>query len=309
MQETREAVLSALVDGPIAGPALAESLGVSRAAVWKHVEALREAGFEIASSDAGYELTYRPEFGGEAVEFGLDAPYEIEYHQTIDSTNHRARELAVEGRENVVVLADTQTGGRGRLDRAWSSPSGGIWFSILCRPTVPAVQAPIFTLAAAVATARAVRETGVEATIKWPNDILVGKKKLAGILTEMEGEADRISWLIVGIGINANVDFEVLPSDQPATSLQAECGEVTRRTVTQRLLEEFHELSNTRDAVIPAWRELSATLGQQVRVETPDGEIIGEATDIEFPGTLLVETESGRRQVTAGDCEHLRPQK
>ena len=307
MQETRARVLDRIAAGPVGGPQIAEDLGVSRAAVWKHVEALRAAGFEVDSAEAGYDLAGVPEFGGLAVEFGLDAPYEVEYHETIDSTNARARDLAVDGRENVVVLADAQTGGRGRLDRAWSSPSGGVWLSILSRPQVPPAQAPAYTLAAAVATTRAVREAGVDASIKWPNDVLVGDRKLAGILTEMEGEADRVSWLVVGIGINANVDAADLPTDRPVTTVREEVGDVDRRELTQSLLAAFHELTVDLQQVLPAWRKLSSTLGQRVRVETPGEEIVGDAVDVRFPGSLVVETAEGTREVTAGDCEHLRP--
>jgi BirA family biotin operon repressor/biotin-[acetyl-CoA-carboxylase] ligase len=307
MNETRRRVLDALAAGPASGPEVAADLDVSRAAVWKHVEALREAGFEIASSDDGYELVGVPEFGGPAVEYGLDAPFAVEYHDSIPSTNDRARELAGEGRADVVVLADAQTGGRGRLDREWSSPSGGIWLSVLLRPDVPPGHAPAFTLAAAVAVARAAREAGVDAAIKWPNDVLVGSgRKLAGILTEMEGEADRVSWLIVGVGINANVDAGELPADR-ATSLRAEVGDVDRRLFTQRFLAAFHDLRGDLESVIPAWREHADTLGRRVRVETPGGEVVGEAVDVVFPGTLVVETDDGRVEVTAGDCEHLRP--
>ena len=311
MNETRRRVLTALAEGPVAGPALAEELGVSRSAVWKHVEELRAAGFEVASTTGGYELAGVPEFGGAAVEYGLAAPFEVEYHDSLPSTNDRARELATEGRSDVVVLADRQTGGRGRLDRAWSSPSGGVWLSILLRPDVPPAQAPAFTLAAAVAVTRAAREAGVDASIKWPNDVLVERggeeRKLAGVLTEMEGEADRVSWLVVGVGVNANVDPGELPGDQPATSLRAETGDVDRRLFTQRLLEEFHDLQGDLSSVVEAWREHASTLGRRVRVETPAGEVAGEAVDIEFPGALVVETDEGRVTVAAGDCEHLRP--
>ena len=316
MNETRRQVLEALAEGPVGGPALADRLGVSRAAVWKQVEALREAGFEVASTKKGYELRGVPEFGGAAVEYGLEAPFEVEYHDAVPSTNDRARKLAAEGREDVVVLADAQTGGRGRLDREWASPSGGVWLSILVRPDVPPAHAPAFTLAAAVATARAAREAGADAVIKWPNDVLVagdsgddaptGERKLAGILTEMEGEADRISWLVVGVGVNANVDPGELPSEQPATSLRAEVGDVDRRLFTQRLLEEFHEHRGGLEGVVDAWREHAGTLGRRVRVETPTGEVVGEAVDVRFPGTLVVDTGEGREEVTAGDCEHLR---
>jgi len=309
MQETRERILDALSDGPVTGPSLAERLDVSRAAVWKHVEQLREEGFEIESRDGGYELVSVPSFGGSAVEYGLDAPFEIEYHDAIDSTNRRARERATDGDSDVVVLADEQTGGRGRLDRAWSSPSGGVWLSVVLRPDVPLAHAPVFTLAAAVAVTRAAREAGVDARIKWPNDVVVGdeERKLSGILTEVEGEADRVDWIVVGVGVNVNVDAEALPEGVDATSVQSEVGAVDRRVFTQRLLEEFDALQDDIDDIVEAWREHAVTLGQRVRVETPGGVVEGEAVDLTHPGALVVDTGDERVTITAGDCEHLRP--
>jgi BirA family biotin operon repressor/biotin-[acetyl-CoA-carboxylase] ligase len=308
MQETRERVLEALAEGPVSGPDIAEELDISRAAVWKHVEALREEeGFDIESREDGYVLTAVPEFGGAAVEFGLGAPFEVEYHDTIGSTNDRARELAATGAEDVVVLADEQSGARGRLDREYSSPSGGIWLSLVCRPDLPPAQVPVYTLAAAVATAEALREVGVDAGIKWPNDVLIegSEAKIVGILTEMEGEADRVSWVVVGIGINANIDPSEVPSE--ATTVREQVGDIDRADLTQHLLDRFDELRNDPESVLPAWRELSLTLGKRVRVETPGGDVVGKAVDVEFPGTLVVETEDGKTRVSAGDCEHLRP--
>jgi BirA family biotin operon repressor/biotin-[acetyl-CoA-carboxylase] ligase len=306
MNDTRRRVLAALDDGPISGPDISESLGVSRSAVWKQVEALREAGFEIESGPGGYRLVSRPEFGGLAVEYGLDAPYEIRYERTMESTNDRARELAADGERDVVVLADEQTKGRGRLYRTWTGPSGGIYTSILLGPSLPPARVPLLTLAAAVATTRTARQTGVEATIKWPNDVLVDGRKLAGILTEMEGEADRVSWVVIGIGINANVDVDELPDG--STSLRDRLGEdANRGEFTQELLETFHGATTDLGGVLPVWRELSTTLGRRVRVTTSEEAITGTATDIEGPGTLVIETEDGVRRVHAGDCEHLRP--
>jgi BirA family biotin operon repressor/biotin-[acetyl-CoA-carboxylase] ligase len=123
----------------------------------------------------------------------------------------------------------------------------------------------------------------------------------------MEGEADRVSWLVLGVGVNANVDPAALPADVAATSIRAVAGDVDRRVFTQRLLETFEELRTDPDAIVPAWREYAATLGRRVRVDTADGPVVGEAVDVEFPGTLLVETAEGRVGVAAGDCEHLRP--
>lgn len=314
MTDTRRGLLDGFADGPVAGPAFAEELGVSRAAVWKQVEALRDEGFAIESADEGYVVRDVPEFGESAILYGLDADFDVEYHDAIASTNDRARELADEGASDVAVVASEQTAGRGRLDREWSGPSGGIYCSLLVRPDRPTAHAPVYTLAAAVAVTRAAREAGADAAIKWPNDVVVpddtverGGRKLCGILTEMAGEADRIGWLVVGIGINANVDAAALPPG--ATSLQTERGDpVERRLFVQRLLEEFDALRRDPDAILDAWREYALTVGQRVRVETPGGEIVGEAVDVEFPGALVVETDAGeRKRVTAGDCEHLRP--
>ena len=314
MNETRRALLAALETGPVSGPVLADQLGISRAAVWKQVDALREEGLDIESTDDGYEVTGVPAYGAAAIEFGLDAPYTVEYHDAVDSTNNRARELTGEGRRNVAVVADEQTGSRGRLDRSWTAPSGGVWCSIVCQPDLPAAHIPLSALAAGVATVSACREAGVEAHLKWPNDVLVGEsgarggRKLAGILTEMEGEEDRVSWLIAGIGVNANIDAAELPAE--ATSLRQELGaDVDRRVFVQRLLESFDELLSNPDSVLGRWREYSSTLGQQVRVETTNRTIEGEAVDVQFPGALVVETDSGQEVVHAGDCEHLRPKK
>jgi BirA family biotin operon repressor/biotin-[acetyl-CoA-carboxylase] ligase len=311
MNETRRALLDELSSGPVSGPALAERLGVSRAAVWKQVEALREEGFGIESTDVGYVVREVPEFGAGAVEYGLEADYSLEYHETIGSTNDRGRELAAAGERDVVVLADEQTGSRGRLKRAWSAPSGGVWLSIVFRPECPPAHAPIYTLAAAVATTRAAREAGVDASIKWPNDCIVsddrterGGRKLAGILTEMEGEANRVSWVLIGIGVNANVDSSALPDG--ATSIRDEAGDVERRLFVQRLLERFDDLRGTSDTILDAWREHADTLGRRVRVELGDETIEGEAVDVEFPGALVVRTAEGDRVVHTGDCEHLR---
>ncbi|WP_123620792.1 biotin--[acetyl-CoA-carboxylase] ligase [Halorubrum sp. CSM-61] len=330
--DTRRALLDALGDGPVSGPALADDLDVSRAAVWKAVESLREEGFAVESTPEGYVAPADPGYSAAGIEFGLDAPYAVEYHDTLPSTNDRARELAAEGAipvGGVAVVADEQTGGRGRLDREWVAPSGGVWLSLAVGPDVPPARAPLFTLAAAVATADACREAGVDAHIKWPNDVLVGGpgaegdgkdgsdddrdgdrggRKLAGILTEMEGEADRVSWLVAGIGVNANVDAERLPSG--ATSLREELGEpVDRRRFAATLLERFAALAGTpdrMDRILPAWRERASTLGRRVRVDTPNGPVTGTAVDVEPPGALAIETDDGVRRVHAGDCEHLR---
>jgi BirA family biotin operon repressor/biotin-[acetyl-CoA-carboxylase] ligase len=321
MNDTQRAVLDAIEEVPASGPEIAEELGVTRAAVWKAVEALRNAGFGIESSEEGYVLTGVPEYGAGAVEYRVDGALMVEHHESLPSTNARARDLARQGRfgredaSSVVVLADEQTGGRGRLDRDWVSPAGGVWLSVLIRPDLPPARAPLLTLAAAVATARAVDDvaatSGYETTIglKWPNDVLAvdgaGRElKLAGILTEMEGETDAVSWVVVGIGVNANVDAAKLPDG--ATSLRKLRGDVDRGRLVATLLWEFDALQSSLDGILAAWRERSLTLARRVRVETGEDEIVGEAVGVEPPGTLLVDTGDETTRVHAGDCEHLR---
>jgi BirA family biotin operon repressor/biotin-[acetyl-CoA-carboxylase] ligase len=312
MNETRRAVLDALADGPVTGPTLADDLGVSRAAVWKHVEALRDAGFDVDSVADGYELAGVPDYGGPAVEFGLDADFEVEYHDAVPSTNDRARDLAADGASDVAVLADEQTGGRGRRGREWSSPSGGVWLSLVLRPDRPPARVPLLTFAAAVGVTDAAREAGVDAAIKWPNDVVVpdetaerGGRKLAGVLTEMEGEASRVSWVVVGAGVNVNVDSGDLAGE--ATSVRSEVGDVSRRVFVQRVLERFDALRGDADAVLDAWRDRAATLGQRVRVDLGDDSVEGDAVNVTEHGALVVDTEDGERVVHSGDCQHLRP--
>ena len=325
MQETRRRVLAALEAGPTTGPALAEELDISRAAVWNHVEALRDAGFEVADTADGYDLVSVPEYGEAAIGYEVDADFDVAFHDELASTNATARDRAAEGADRLAVVAERQTGGQGRLDREWSSPAGGVYASLVVRPDVPPSATPAYTLAAAVAVADAARAVGVEAGIKWPNDVLIpdptgeaangpttGDRdppidgaKLAGILTEMEGEADRVSWVVVGIGVNANVDAATLPAG--ATSLATEAAPVTRRVFLGRVVDRFVELTDDLDTVLSAWRDRALTLGRTVRVETPRGVVEGTATDIEFPGALLVNTDDGTVRVSAGDCEHLRP--
>jgi BirA family biotin operon repressor/biotin-[acetyl-CoA-carboxylase] ligase len=321
MNETQRAVLAAIEDAPASGPTIAENLGVSRAAVWKAVEALREAGFGIQSSRAGYVLTTVPEYGAGAVEYRVGEGVLVVFHDSLPSTNTRARELARRKQFTggnapaVVVLAEEQTDARGRLDREWVSPAGGVWMSALLSPDVPPARAPLLTLAAAVATARAIDDVAgtadreISIGLKWPNDVLAaeeggGERKLAGILTEMEGETDAVSWVFVGIGLNANVDATSLP--EGTTSMRELSGDVDRGRLVATILREFDALRSSPDAILAAWRNRALTLDRRVQVENGGKTVVGEAVGVEPPGALLVDTGNGVVRVHAGDCDHLR---
>lgn len=307
-------------DGPVSGEVLAEQLGVTRAAVWKQIQELRGQGYRIESSRKdGYRLVG----GSERL-----LPYEIKKHlktrvigQTIrylpttPSTNDVARWLA-SGSDHAalhgtVVIAEEQTGGVGRLGRAWVSPEGGIWITIILRPAIPVDHVFMITMVGAVAVARAIRrDIGLGAMIKWPNDVYIGDKKVAGLLLELEAEADTIHYCLLGIGIDANFDPSVLSPDlqRAVTTLRAELEhEVDRPRLLARILREFerhYDLLEAQeyDAILREWRSLSCTLDQHVHVKTLTKTFDGDAIDIDEYGALLVRKENGRvERVIAGD--------
>jgi BirA family biotin operon repressor/biotin-[acetyl-CoA-carboxylase] ligase len=233
----------------------------------------------------------------------------IRWHDTLASTNDLAKRLAdIPVPEGTVILAEEQTAGRGRLGRPWVSPRGGIWLSVVLRPDLPLVRIPLIGLAASIAVAGAIRATtGLLARIKWPNDVLIGGQKVAGILVEAGPGAD---WVVVGIGINANVARRALPDGTayPVTSLEAALGRPVDRCALVRVLlleleRQYDDLRATGAApVVRRWREITDTLGRRVRVEIACEEIEGLAADIDERGALLVQREDGTRQyIIAGE--------
>ncbi|GAA4677693.1 biotin--[acetyl-CoA-carboxylase] ligase [Nocardioides nanhaiensis] len=253
----------------------------------------------------------------------LPPDLEVELHATLGSTNARAAERAREGAaEGLVVAADHQTGGRGRLDRTWETPEGtSLTFSLLLRPTVPAASWPWLPLMTGYAVAKALRAGGVEAGVKWPNDVLVGDRKLAGILVERI-ETPQGPAAVVGVGINVGMAAEELPVPE-ATSLQVEQGEAADRT--DLLVEVLSGVREAYDAwqaggelgaqrLAESYAEACVTVGQQVRVELPGGETLeGTAVGIDAEGRLQVQPAAGSgggeqvRAVGAGDVRHVRP--
>ena len=239
---------------------------------------------------------------------------EIFFLPEVDSTNRKARDLARKGaREGTVVMADFQSRGRGRLGRAWESPAGlNVYASILFRPSIPAPTAPQLTLLAGVAAARAVaRTSGLDARIKWPNDIFVKGRKLAGILAEMEAEGQRARFVVLGIGINVNWRKEDFPVDlrETATSVRIESGEeVSRVEIAEGLFQELEEayLGFLREGFSPQlreeWNRLSWINGKKVAVIGPEGEVPGRALGLDMDGALLLVDEEGRtRRFIAGE--------
>ena len=252
----RDRILKVLIENNdkfLSGQAISSSLGITRSAVWKHIKSLQQDGFEIESrSGLGYRLIALPE---ELDQVTLVETMNtriigknIEIHQVIDSTNNRARELALEGAdEGTLVIAEAQAKGRGRMGRRWISPRGkGIWMSLILRPDLPPDQAPRITAIIAVAVRNALNKaTGLETGIKWPNDIIIDGKKVCGILTEMHADIDRIYYVVVGIGINANMTQKDFPTEISSTAASLRIAlnsSVDRRQIIVLVMDEVEDI-------------------------------------------------------------------
>lgn len=320
---TAERILKHLRSDPeswTSGEQLSRELAVSRSAVWKHVRALRQDGYEIESSPRkGYRLTalssrLLPGEIREGLRTRVLGRREIVFFLETDSTNTRAKALAAAGApEGAMVVAECQTGGRGRKGRVWFSPSGqGVYLSVVLRPRISPVQAPRMTLIAGIAAAEMLMDAypDLDIHIKWPNDILVGRKKVAGILTEISSDMDEVGFVVSGMGLNVNA--RRFPKDLKAiaTSLALETGRpVERAPLVRGFLEAYEKwydafLTSGPDPVLDRWKSLSRTLGNRVLVDGPGGRITGIARDMDRDGSLLVEDDQGIiHPVFSGDVE------
>ncbi|HXI73101.1 MAG TPA: biotin--[acetyl-CoA-carboxylase] ligase [Verrucomicrobiae bacterium] len=314
-------ILSALRAHPdgVSGAQLAEQLGISRAAIWARIEELRRLDYDIeAGPHFGYRLVSSPDALhaddlcarlGKTRVIGRD----IQVFEQTTSTNDVIEKLARDGvSEGVVVFAESQTKGRGRLGRKWISPERkGLWFSVLLRPDLRPQEATQLTVASATALRRAIAaETGLKPEIKWPNDILVGGKKVAGILTELSAELDRVRHIILGIGVDVNLDTGELPVElrKLATSLKMESGEKISRAelavaILQALDEDYARIGAGKfAAVADEWEAHCATIGKNVTVLIGDRKIRGRAESLDDDGALLVRTEHGHlERIIGGD--------
>ncbi len=307
----------------ISGEEISRQLAVSRTAIWKHMRTLKQAGYEIeAHPRQGYRLKNVPDLLlpdeiRDMLTTKILGRGEIYYFSDIDSTNTTAKKQAnLDCPEGSLVLSETQNSGRGRLSRGWFSPaSKGIWLSVVLRPPFNPCDAPKCTLLAAVAVTKAIRRIAqIECGIKWPNDILYNGKKIVGILTEMSAEMDAINYIVIGMGINVNINKEEFPPEllEIATSLSIITGRhIPRLALLNAVLTELEEaytaaIQRGFTEMLNEWRQLSITLGQQVNVMGGGKTFGGRAADIDSDGALLVETESGMEKVLAGDVS-IRP--
>lgn len=293
----------------LSGEAVANRLNISRAAVWKEIEALRRLGYEVeAVPNKGYRLAGRPDrlYPWE-IQSGLDAEFmgrEIHYFASIDSTNNAAKAMLGNGPpEGTLVLAEEQTTGRGRMGRFWSSaPDKGIWMSLILRPRIPVADLPKMTILTGVAVRRAIVEaTGMEPLIKWPNDILLDGRKICGILAELSGEIDRVAFLVMGMGINVNHEKHDFPEElrEKAGSLAMTEGKPFSRVELVRLaLKHFEDTyqqacQNGFSDVLSECRRYSATLGRTVTIREGSREITGLAEALGDDGGLILRLSSG----------------
>lgn len=294
-------------DDVLSGEQISDRLGVSRVTVWKHVRRLQAAGYPIESTPKGYRLDDRPDVL-QPWEFPGREERMVCYGE-VESTMARARDLARGGcPEFTVITADTQTGGRGRLGRAWHSPPGGLYFTIVLRPTLPPQLSSLTTFAAGLTWARLLREDyQIEVGLKWPNDLLVGEKKLAGMLAEMEAQGDRLTFVNIGIGLNVNNDPTAVGPEAIALS-QLTGQKLSRRDLLAGFLDRFESrMADAKglDNIIAAWKPLAATLHRPVKIITTREILEGIARDVDEHGALLLERPDGTLQrVIHGDCFH-----
>lgn len=318
MKETILRLLKERRSEYVSGEEICRSLNVSRTAVWKHIQALREKGYEIeARSRAGYMLTGIPDrLFPEEIGDGLATRFlgrTVYYCDSVSSTNNLAKELAGQGAaDGTLVVAEEQTGGKGRLGRQWCSAKyKGSFFSFILFPPLMPQEANMVTLITAVAMASAVRdETGVAAGIKWPNDLLVNGKKICGILTELSAEMERINYMVVGVGLNVNQEENDFPEEvsASATSLKDQTGSnISRVKLVQAFLLEFEKwyllaLENGFAPVLARWKEMSVSLNCPVRIHNPNSSWDGWAEDIDSDGALLLRLPGGEiKRVISGE--------
>lgn len=307
--------------GFTSGGLLCKNLGVSRTTVWKYVQVLRAEGYVIeAQTRAGYKLVRVPDrLYPQEVLPALNTKFigrHIYYFAQVPSTNELAQELARQGvPDGSLVLTEEQTGGKGRLGRGWFSPfAQGIWCTVILYPPVDPADAPPLTMLTAVGVARAVRRvTGIQVGIKWPNDLLLEGKKICGILTEMSAEMEQVKYLVIGTGINVNVESFPAEIQNTATSLKMHTGRaIDRAKLLRAFLEELEELyeqwlKEGFQPILKLWKLLSVTLHCPVRISSLRESTEGWAEDVDEQGNLILRLEDGsKKRFMAGEVL-LRP--
>ena len=317
MESKRNEILQLLKQNSvISGEDIARNIGISRTAVWKHIKILQKKGYIIeAIRQKGYHLQSLPDLPLEEIQQRIQTSCigtNIQLFPTLSSTNEYVKQLAKKGYpEGTVVIAETQTMGRGRKQREWFSPEGGLWFSLLLRPQLPPQKAMLVTMATSIAITKAIQSTtGLDVRIKWPNDILYNGRKICGILTELSAEIDQINYMIVGIGINVN---NQLPRalQQSATSLkQIQSQQISLKELFIHLLSSLdtwydYVKQNNETLIYDTWKSLTDTIGKTVEIKNEATILKGVVKGITETGGLILETQDGTKHVVTGDISYI----
>jgi BirA family biotin operon repressor/biotin-[acetyl-CoA-carboxylase] ligase len=308
----------------LSGQDLSDVLRISRVAIWKHIKKIQDLGYTVESKQKlGYKLTENSD-----ILFPWEVTSELKtkligqkvyYFDSIDSTQNQALKIANEPENNgAVIIAATQTGGKGRTGRKWISPKGGIWFSIILHPKFDISITTLFPIASSLALSKAIENTfEITPELKWPNDLTINGKKIAGILVDAAFESNKIESLVLGVGINFNVDIKAIkktlkdtPNFYGVSSLSEQNKKVKPIQLVQNFfveLEKIYELLNKKQTkkIILEWTKRSSTLGKNVEINTTDGKIKGKATKIDEDGALIISNKSKTYKVIAGDVIHL----
>jgi len=294
----------------LSGEKISQEIGVSRAAIWKYINRIKEDGYEIeATSRKGYRIISAPDIlTFEEIKKYLTTKCigkNIIYYNSTGSTNSIAKELAERGEQHgTVIISEEQTIGRGRLGRNWISPKyKGIWMSIILRPNIVTENISQVTLIGAAAVHKAIMKMGIKTSIKWPNDVVLNSKKVCGILTEMSGEIDHVNYLVMGIGINVNLEQEDIPMNlkQVATSLKIESGKyMDRKLLLSNVLNIFEGLYNdfvqsgNVSETMQICRENSLLIGNEIQLINRGKAVKVKALDISDSGELVIENQQGK---------------
>ena len=295
----------------ISGEKISNILDVSRTAVWKNINSLKEDGYEIDSvSRKGYKLISSPDLlSYQEIEPYLNTKFigrNIQYFDTIDSTNKKTKEIAEESTDGTVIISEEQTLGRGRLGRNWSSPKGkSLLISILLKPNIEPSKVSNITLVGAVALIKTLEDFDIQGLIKWPNDIIINGKKIAGILTELSAEINQVNYVVMGIGVNLYTNEEEFPEDirHKAGSILSETGKtINRKKFTGKFLNCFEKyyqeyfLGNNFDEIIKISKERSILMGKEVKIVGRDYSYEAKVLNITEKGHLLIEKKDGSKE-------------
>jgi BirA family biotin operon repressor/biotin-[acetyl-CoA-carboxylase] ligase len=304
----------------LSGEDLSDVLKISRVAVWKHIKKIQSLGYKIESKQKlGYRLISETE---------KLLPWEITkdlktktvgkrvyYFEEIDSTQNFAEQIALDEKENgTIVIAEKQTAGKGRLDRKWTSPKGGIWFSLIIHPKFDVSTSTLVPIAGAVALAKAIKNTlNIDVSVKWPNDITLNGKKVAGMLVDASFQANNIDYLILGIGINFDIDAKKIEKRLSKSanfygvnSLRKKDDSTPPKILLREFLVQFEKIlmqlnKGEKAKIVKEWTKKADKIGKKISINTSDGKISGVAQGIDNDGALKLKTSKGVKKIFVGD--------